>query len=416
MQKIFIGLANIASQIGDFKSSFTKLGYETTTAIYGGNSGIIYSLVDYDFSIINNKKSWYDNIRPYKLRFLLRYLFDKKKEKIQKIHQDIVKECNIFIFIWSSFEPDFSDIAYLKNMGKKVVCIHVGDDVRYPYAMQQEFALYDYQPVGYTKEYMAQVTAEQKLLWLRTSEKYADLVYSRADQNQLALRPHYKWHMMVVPTDFTPIYTQNKLNPLVIHSPSNRDGKGTKYVLEAIEKLKSEGVVFQFQLIENMPHGEALKTYQKADIIIDQLLCPGAGKFATECMAMGRVVMGKMGFDVYPDYIPDREAHPIVDTCPKTIYDKLKSLIYDYDLRCKLSLMGPKYVKEHLNFDLFCERMLAILETKEHHYEHTPIFFREKFIPEPENIDTYNKWTNLVKDCDWYKKYVPSGERDGLIF
>lgn len=414
--KIFIGLTNIASQIGDFKQAFSKLGYDTITAIHENHSVITSSLVDYDFSIIKNKKKWYDNIRPYKLRFLLQYLLDKKKQKIKAIYEKIVQECDIFIFIWSSFQPDFSDIAYLKSIGKKVVCIHVGDDVRYPNAMQQEFALYDYEPVGYSKEYLQQVTAKQKLLWLRTSEKYADLVYSRADQNQLALRPHYKWRMMVVPSNFVPNYQQNKTNPLVIHSPSNREAKGTKYVLEAVERLKQENEVFDFQLIENMPHAEALKTYQKADIIIDQLLCPGAGKFATECMAMGRVVMGKMGYGVYPDYIPDVENNPIVDTCPKTIYENLKSLIHNYELRRELSLKGSEYVKKHLNFDLFCERMLELLEAKTHKYEHSPNFFREKYIPEPESIEIYNRWTNFVKDCDWYKENVSSGERDGLIF
>lgn len=411
--KIFIGLGNIASILGDFKEAFFKLGYETITAIHQSYSVITSSEVDYDFNILNNKKSWYDTIRPYKLRILLQNLFDKKQKQI---YPKIIKECDIFIFIWSSFQPDFSDIAYLKSIGKKVVCIHVGDDVRYPNAMQQEFEQYGYEPIGYSKEYLQQVTAQQKLLWLRTSEKYADLVYSRADQNQLAIRPHYKWRMMVVPSDFTPVYTQNIESPLVIHSPSNREGKGTKYVLEAVQKLKNEGVKFDFQLIENMPHEEALKTYQKADIIIDQLLCPGAGKFATECLAMGRVVMGKMCYGVYPDYIPDMEHNPIVDVCPKTIYDKLKCLIGDYDLRCKLSLMGPEYVKNHLNFDIFCENMLHLLETKKHQYEHIPTFFREKYIPEPENTGIYNQWTAFVKDCDWYKENVKSGERDGLIF
>jgi hypothetical protein len=414
--KIFIGLVNIASILSDFKKSFSKLGYETITAIHQNHSVIVSSQVDYDFSTIRNKKSWYDNIRPYKLRFLLQYLLDKKKKQINTIYQKIVQECDIFIFIWSSFQPDFSDIAYLKSIGKKVVCIHVGDDVRYAPAMQQEFALYDYQPIGYSKEYLEQVTAERKLLWLRTSEKYADLVYSRADQNQLGLRPHYKWRMMVIPSDFEPNYQQNKTNPLVIHSPSNREVKGTKYVLEAVERLKQEGEIFDFQLIENMPHEEALKTYQKADIIIDQLLCPGAGKFATECMAMGRVVMGKMGYGIYPDNIPAMKDNPIVDSCPKTIYENLKSLIHNHELRCELSLKGPEYVKKHLNFDLFCERMLELLDMKNHEYEYYPTFFREKYIPEPESIEIYNQWTSFVKDCDWYKQYIPRGERDGLIF
>lgn len=418
--KIFIGLINIASICKDFKQSFKKLGIETITAIYQSHSVIVSSDVDYDFDkIANQPRRWYDNIRPYKLRFVLQYLFNSLADKNPKeyVYQKAVKECDIFIFIWSSFEPNFSDLAYLKSIGKKVVCIHVGDDVRWKPAMEQEFASYNYTPISYAKDYFQCAKKEDKLTWLRNSEKYADLIYSRADQNQLALRPHYKWRMMVVPTDFVPNTNQKKAKPLVIHSPSNRDSKGTKYVIEAVEKLQAEGISFDFQLIENMPHKEALKTYQKADIVIDQLLCPGAGKFATECLAMGKVVMAKMGYGIYPDHHPDIENHPIIDVCPKTIYEILKNTILDSEMRQKKALQARQYVETHLNFDIFCRDMLVFLEQKEtdRKYEFYPSFFRDKFIPENENF-IYNQWTDFVKDCDWYKKHVKSGERDGLTF
>jgi hypothetical protein len=46
-----------------------------------------------------------------------------------------------------------------------------------------------------------------------------------------------------------------------------------------------------------------------------------------------------------------------------------------------------------------------------------PTFFRDNFIPESEEAAAvYNKWNNYVKDCDWYKKHVKTGERAGLSF
>lgn len=418
--KIFVGLVDIASQIRDFQQSFNSLGYETLTAVHHTHeSSIVHTEVDYDFNkIVNQKRRWYDNIRPYKLRFVLQYLFGSIIDNPKKhVYKKAIKECNIFIFIWSTFEPTYTDLAYLKSIGKTVVCIHVGDDVRWKTAMEQEFKLYDYLPIAYPQSYLNSTKKEHKLSWLRNSEKFADIIYSRADQNQLALRPHYKWRMMVIPSDFKENSIQNKENPLVIHSPSNREVKGTKYIIEAVDRLKFEGLKFRFQLIENMPHLDALKTYDKADIVIDQLLCPGAGKFATECLAMGKVVMAKMGYGVYPDYHPDIENHPIIDVCPETIYEKLKSTILDYDLRQQKAKQARPYVEKHLNFDNFCKNMLLLLEQKEEErqYEFYPSFFRNQFIPEDET-EVYNQWTNYVKDCEWYKKYVSSGERDGLIF
>jgi hypothetical protein len=415
--KIFIGLTNIASAISDFKIAFAKLGYETITAIYKNHSIITSSDVDYDFYKMETQSpNWYDHVRPYKLRFILQRTFKSSAINPKDyIYKKAIKECDIFIFIWQTFHVDNDDIAYLKSIGKKVVCIHVGDDVRWQPAMRQEFGLYGYEPIRYEENYFERITKQQKLIWLRNSEKYADLIYSRADQNQLALRPHYKWRMMVIPSNFTPNFYQNESNPLVIHSPSNRLSKGTEYLIEAVRQVKNEGIKFDFQLIENMPHNEALRTYQKADIVIDQLLCPGAGKFATECLAMGKVVMAKMGYGVYPDYIPEVESNPIIDVCPQTIYQKLKDIILDYDLRQKKSQQAPEYVNKHLNFDLFCERMMTLLNTQEHQYEYYPHFFRHQFIPEDE-ANIYNQWTEFVKNCDWYQKYVPKGERDGLIF
>lgn len=44
-------------------------------------------------------------------------------------------------------------------------------------------------------------------------------------------------------------------------------------------------------------------------------------------------------------------------------------------------------------------------------------FFRNEFIPESaEALSVYNKWTETVKDCNWYKKTIKPGKRAGLIF
>jgi hypothetical protein len=118
--------------------------------------------------------------------------------------------------------------------------------------MKQEFMLFGLHPIAYSDEYLAKVDLYHKVKWLRYSEKYADFLYSRLDQNQLGLRPYFKWRMMVNPDNYSSKYTQHN-TPLIMHSPSNREIKGTKYILEAIQKLRDEGLKFQFELIENLP-------------------------------------------------------------------------------------------------------------------------------------------------------------------
>jgi hypothetical protein len=410
--RIFIGLTDISSQIQDLSEAFKLLGYQTITAVYQKRSVVNDTRPDYDIQEMNSRQ-WFANIRPYRLRLWLQKKLDAKN----RVWQKAIRKCDVFIFLWDTFQPDFSDLALLKSLGKKVVTIHVGDDVRWVYAMQQEFASYHFQPMQYDSSYFHWSSLHNKLNRLRYAEKYADLVYSRLDQAQLSLRPYHQWKMMVRPEKFTAYSNQKLQNPLVIHSPTNREIKGTQYILEAVERLKSEGFVFEFQLFENIPHQEALQLYQKADIVIDQLLCPGAGKFATECLAMGKVVLAKMGYGVYPQKIAPN--CPLVDVNPENIYQVLKDLLPNHARRQALAEAGPLFVKEHLNFHHFCKDLLEKLTSSPDTltYDYYPSFFRQQFVPESaEALQSYNQWTAFVKDCDWYKQYVPTGERDGLIF
>jgi hypothetical protein len=73
----------------------------------------------------------------------------------------------------------------------------------------------------------------------------------------------------------------------VVHAPSDRRTKGTRYVTAAIEALQREGLPIELQLVEGMSHDQALAAYRGADILLDQLLTGWYGGLAVECMAMG---------------------------------------------------------------------------------------------------------------------------------
>jgi len=75
----------------------------------------------------------------------------------------------------------------------------------------------------------------------------------------------------------------------ILHSPTNREAKGSSYILTALNKL-SKKYKIEIMLIENIPNKEALKLYQKADLVIDQVLIGWYGSFAVEVMKMGKPV------------------------------------------------------------------------------------------------------------------------------
>ena len=409
--KIFLGLSNIASQFVDLQEGFKELGIETMSVIYGEKNNIIVNKVDYN---ITKLKSLFPYFKPRRISSRIKPIWDRKIEEF--IIKKAFKECNVFIFFWSSFTNDFSDLKELKFLGKTVICVFVGDDVRWYYAMKQEFASYGLKPIDYPNNYDYSINGlAEKIRRLRMGEKYADFIFSRLDQAQLELRPYYRWNMMVNVKKYEENSFQRKIKPIIAHAPSSREVKGTKYILDVFEKLRKEGIEFEILLIENIPHLEALKLYKNVDILIDQLLCPGSGKLATEALACGTIVMAHMAYDKYPQKNPSE--CPIIDVNPDTLYEKLKNLILNYEFRVEHAKKGNPYVKTHLDVRKFCKKIIDLCEGKQVEYDYSPDFFKEKFIPESEEATlVYNKWTETVKECDWYRKNINAVERVGLKF
>jgi glycosyltransferase involved in cell wall biosynthesis len=130
--------------------------------------------------------------------------------------------------------------------------------------------------------------------------------------------------------------------PIIAHAPSSRGFKGTEFVLDAVKSLESEGYDFEFMLIENTPYTKALQIYEKADIVIDQLRTGVYGMLSIEAMAMGKPVLCYIRDDLFSKYPPGL---PILSSSPDNIYDNLKLLVENPELRIELGKKGREYVE-----------------------------------------------------------------------
>ena len=155
--------------------------------------------------------------------------------------------------------------------------------------MEQEFSMFNLMPIEYEDYNDSEEYLKIKLRYIRLMEKYADLIINTEDAAQLQIRPYLRNSRFIDLRTISPSIEQRTI-PHIIHSPSNRDFKGTKYILEAVNNLKSKNIEFTFSLIENLANKEALKKYAEADILIGQLLAPSGGKQDIEALASGTVV------------------------------------------------------------------------------------------------------------------------------
>jgi hypothetical protein len=96
---------------------------------------------------------------------------------------------------------------------------------------------------------------------------------------------------------------------------------------------------FEFRLIEGVPHELALKAYEDADLVIDQILVGWYGAFAVEAMLMGKPVIARISLQDLK-FLPPAMAKDTLDTFinagPHDLYETLVlSLANRMDLRRK---------------------------------------------------------------------------------
>jgi hypothetical protein len=87
----------------------------------------------------------------------------------------------------------------------------------------------------------------------------------------------------------TPVWPKRDGPAVLLHAPSDEGIKGSRMIMAAVECLRRRMAV-EFVVVKGLPHAEAMQLYQRADLVIDQVLAGWYGGFAVEAMAMGKPV------------------------------------------------------------------------------------------------------------------------------
>ncbi len=155
---------------------------------------------------------------------------------------------------------------------------------------------------------------------------------------------------------FEPAPPPNNPRPLVVHAPSNREKKGTEYVIEACEQLPVD-----LDIVEGVNHEEARARYAKADIVVDQLNAGWHGVFALESMALGKPVVANLDHETVEQSAEGYGVRvPIVPATRETLTLALLPLVDDADRRAELGAAGRAYVEQVHDIDRIADRLIAI--------------------------------------------------------
>lgn len=219
------------------------------------------------------------------------------------------------------------DVRLLKLLGKGIVVTYQGDDARQGDYCRNNFSITFANEVG--EDYYSSIADQMKRKRIAKFVKLADrvfalnpdLLYVLPEETRFLQYSHIdlnKWAMV-------PERRVVRRLPVVLHAPSHKGVKGTRFILEAVERLKRKGIAFEFVLVEGMSNAEAKKQYERADILIDQLFAGWYGGLAVELMALGKPVICYIR-EEDPKFIPEqmRDDLPIINATTATIADVLE--------------------------------------------------------------------------------------------
>jgi hypothetical protein len=133
--------------------------------------------------------------------------------------------------------------------------------------------------------------------------------------------------------------------PRIAHFPSRRSFKGTARIVDGMDRLRAEGLAFEFQLREGMSNEELKGVLRETDILVDNVLMGDFGVASIEAMASSRVAVARLSDEV-------RRANggmPLYEVTPETFVDEMRALIKNVELRRKLSNLGRPYVVDHFD-------------------------------------------------------------------
>lgn len=240
---------------------------------------------------------------------------------------------------------ELKDLKLLKWMGKGIVMTYQGDDARQGDYLRSRFNISPADESGYYTQESDRMKRER----IQSVDRSADAIFA-VNPDLLHVLPARAQFLPYANLDISaiqPAPQRSRAVPLVVHAPSHRGVKGTRFVLDAVRRLKSEGVKLEFVMVEGLAHIEAMKLFAEADLLVDQLLAGWYGGLAVELMALAKPVIAYLREEDMC-FIPQamREELPVVNATPQSIYQVLRDLltVRRHQLR-ELGERGRKYVE-----------------------------------------------------------------------
>ena len=268
-----------------------------------------------------------------------------------------VRDYDVFHFNWGMsildhrpWNLNYLELPILKRLGKQIVVTFQGCDARIKTESRERFSTSACAEcdVAWCDERMDAIRRKR----IRKVFTYADKVFA-LNPDLLHFLPGAEFlpYASVDPNEWRSAGTSarrtSQSEPFrVLHMPTNRSIKGTRYVEQACARLNSGGVPVELMLVEQVPHARVKDLIAQADVVVDQLLIGWYGALAVEAMALGKPVLCYLRAEDLKHFVPFHEQIPIVRTTKETLAQDLDGLLRSQSRREELGEAGRRFVTE----------------------------------------------------------------------
>ncbi len=267
-----------------------------------------------------------------------------------------IRRYDVFHFNWGmsildhrSWNINYLELPLLKRLGKRIVITFQGCDARMKTESRRRFspsacAECD---VAWCTERLDRIRRRR----VRKAFRYADQVFV-LNPDLLHFLPggDFLPYASVNPAEWKPdegLCARRSSGPIrILHMPTNRSIKGTRYVERACADLAARGFPVELMVVEEVPHARVEELIRQCDLVVDQLLIGWYGAFAVEAMALRKPVLCYLREEDAKRFVPFGDRIPIVRTTKESLADDLVRLLKDVASWDAIGVAGRRFVEE----------------------------------------------------------------------
>jgi len=267
-------------------------------------------------------------------------------------------------------------ISFLKQYNNKLFLLSCGTDhISVTYAYEKKFRYSILLPLfngKVTEKKFAPILKylkpEFKSLHDFVYENIVGVIASDLDYH-IPLKEHPKY-LGLIPNPINTekiVYTPNEIKKrVVIFHGINRANylkKGNDYFTDALKIIqKKYGAKIHIEIVEDLPYSHYIETYNKAQIVLDQVLAYDQGYNALEAMAKGKVVFtgAEIEFELYYNLNKTVAINALPDA--NKIAKKLEDLILNPEKIIEIGRNARDFVEKEHHFLSIAKRYCEIWE------------------------------------------------------